>query len=337
MIPVVVISGFLGSGKTTVLNRLLANPAMRNSAVVVNEIGEIGIDHDLILEADEDTLLLSGGCLCCAMRGSMVDTLTRLLQSRRAPVERIFLETTGAADPVPVLAALATAPELAGKAAVRLLVTVVDAVLAPPTLDRHEEARRQVALADQLLLTKTDIADGAAQAEATRRARELNPLAPLYVVARGAFTNDFVRSLSDTSDDTPEIRRRERIGQFAASEAQHSGGGFITAAVQFPGTLPQDSVEQWLDDLLSCFGGHILRVKGLLDIAGHDGPVVLQGVQHIVSAPQILPDWPGSNRNSRIVIIAQGIDAALLDESLAWLAAQAQGLAKLTDQRKRSR
>jgi G3E family GTPase len=324
MIPLFIISGFLGSGKTTLLNALLASPAMAGSAIVVNEIGEIGIDHDLVVQAEEQALVLSGGCICCSMRGTAVEKITQLIEARPAPIRRILLETTGVADPLPIISALVSAPTLFRRAAFRQLVTVVDGLAGHETLARREVARRQVRLADTLLISKADIASRTERASTLRAARALNALAPIGEIARGRSPDAVISALSRL-DTAPFPRANLEHGRDAVAAPGHGHGDddFHTAAVRFPGELPHQAIEAWLEELLSCFGSYVLRVKGLFRVAGIDAPVVLHAVQHIASAPETLPEWPSEDRHNRVVVIAVGMDASLLEDSLAWLASRA--------------
>ena len=324
MIPIYIVSGFLGSGKTSFLNALLSTPAMAGSAVVVNEIGEIGVDHDLIVQAPDQALVLSGGCICCSMRGSAVDKIAQLVEAGPAPIRRVFVETTGVADPLPIIEALASAPALSGRAGFRQLLTVVDGLAGPEMFDRHEAARRQVKVADMLLVSKTDMVGADGRSSLRRAARALNALTPLHDISRGRLPDAVVDILA--RPDAALIIQAEqtkRPGLHPSERCDPPHDNIQTEALRFPGVLPRHALETWLDELLSCFGGYVLRVKGLFHVTGIGVPVVLQAVRHIVSPPEMLPSWSDDDRDNRVVVIADGIDASLLKDNLAWLASQA--------------
>jgi G3E family GTPase len=301
-LPVALVTGFLGSGKTTLISRLLRHPAMGDTAVIVNEVGEIGIDHHLLRRVDERTVLLRSGCLCCTLRGDLADELRDLLGRReRGEIprfRRVVVETTGLADPAPVVYTLLSEPVVKHHFALESVVTTVDA--------QHglvrDESLRQVAAADTLVVTKTDVAPGAALEE---RLGRLNPTAR---VVRASF-----------GDVDPELLLAppEEPRAVAADRHDHHDHGEVRAVtVVLDDELDWTAFGIWLTMLLQARGSDVLRVKGLVDVGGA-GPVLVNGVQHVVHPPVHLHAWPDADRRSRLVFIGAGLDASTLERSLA--------------------
>ncbi|HEY7578653.1 MAG TPA: GTP-binding protein [Acetobacteraceae bacterium] len=303
-IPVAIVTGFLGSGKTTLISRILRDPGFARTAVIVNEFGEIGLDHELIASSDETLLALTTGCLCCAVRSDLVATLLDLQRRAEAgeiAYDRVLIETSGLADPAPILHALMTDSDLAQRHAIDGIVTVVDALHGETALDRHAEARRQVALADTLLLSKTDLA--AASDSLRDRLASLNP-GGVHGMTRDAvpatlFTGS---SVARRFADLPASRARN---PFAI--ARHSDG-IESFALQRDRPIPALALTLLLEALAEHCGSRLLRLKGLVDIEEMPGqPAVIHGVQHVVSPPEFLDRWPSKDRTTRIVFIAQGV------------------------------
>src|SRR3954470_6243171 len=286
-LPVVLVTGFLGSGKTTLISALLADPEMGETAVLVNELGEVAIDHHLVRRVDERTVVLGSGCICCTLRGDLRDELRDLLDRRArgelAPFRRVVVETTGLADPAPVLATLLSEPVLRHHYAVEAVVTTVDALAGEATLDRHPESVKQVAVADTLLVTKADAAAPPAVDALEARLRGLNPLA---AVRRGSF---------GASPPARRARLPARAGGPRAVEVEPGPAAHAHDVHAFALVLDEpldwDAFAVWLTMLLHSRGLDVLRVKGLLDV-GEPGPVVLDGVQHVVHRPRHLAAWP---------------------------------------------
>ena len=299
-LPVVLVTGFLGSGKTTLISALLAHPDMGETAVLVNELGEVAIDHHLVRRVDERTVVLGSGCVCCTLRGDLRDELRDLLARRArgelAPFRRVVVETTGLADPAPVLSTLLTEPLLRHHYEIEAVVATVDALNGAATLDRHPESVKQAAVADTLLVTKADAAPPATVDALEARLRALNPLAQVRRVAFGAIA----------PADLFAAGARERPAAPVGSHASHAGD-VRAFAVVLDEPLDWDAFAVWLTMLLHSRGLDVLRVKGLLDV-GAAGPVVLDGVQHVVHRPRHLDAWPDDDRRTRIVFITRGIE-----------------------------
>jgi G3E family GTPase len=334
LIPVTLLTGFLGSGKTTVLNHVLKQPDMAATAVIVNEFGEIGLDHLLVEQSSEDVVLLNSGCLCCTVRGDIVDTLTNLFVDRvkgKIPYfTRVAIETTGLADPAPILHTLMTDPIVAARYMLDGVVTTVDAVNGAGTLDKQPEAVKQAAVADRLLLTKTDLAKPEAQQRIEARLQALNPSAPIVPVANGAvdparlfnigFYNpatksvDVRRWLRDEAFETdhnhehehehPDVNRHDdRIRAFCITRERPISWAALSA---------------WLDGLATMRGDDLLRLKAVVALSDRpDQPVVLHGVQHLFHSPVLLPEWPSEDHRTRMVFITRDLPQEAIETTLA--------------------
>ncbi|WP_334175208.1 GTP-binding protein [Pseudoxanthobacter sp.] len=313
-IPVTILTGFLGAGKTTLLSRLIAQPEMAGTAVLINEFGAIGIDHHLVESLDEATVLLASGCLCCSVRGDLADALKRLHArlSRRelARLDRIVIETTGLADPLPVVATLAEDRFLAARFVCDGVITVVDASLGLGQLGRQREAVRQVAMADRLILTKTDLADAATFAALSARLAALNPAADRIVARHGAVAP---AALFAAGVHAPcgEARVLGWLGEAEAGDDPHRD----SRATSFSLTLPP--LARWrgfavvMGGILADYGPRLLRIKGLIALCGAMAPAVIQCVEDVACPVTMLKRWPaGTTETGRLVFIGEGLDAA---------------------------
>ena len=306
MIPVSIVTGFLGSGKTTLIGRILRASGYARTAVIVNEFGEIGLDHDLIAHSDETLLALTTGCLCCSVRGDLVETLIALRLRRDAgeiEYDGVLIETSGLADPAPILHALMTDPGLIADHAIDSVVTVADALLGEATLTDHVEARRQVALADLLVLSKTDLAGEAAGVR--DRLAALNPAA--RIVPAGEVTPDLLFTPSDPAARALRLARVPEQGGSPFDRGRH-GDGIETFAIVRDAPLPALALTLLLQALAEHCGVRLLRVKGLVDIAEMPGhPAVIHGVQHVFAPPDFLDRWPSADHTTRIVFITRDV------------------------------
>ena len=326
-VPVCVLTGFLGAGKTTLLNRLLKDPSLARTAVIVNEFGAIGLDHALIEASGEDVIELSDGCLCCTVRGDLVDTLERLLDGTRA-IDRLVIETTGLADPAPVLRAIMAHPGRAHAMRLDGVVAVVDAVNGAATLERHGEARRQVAMADRIVVSKRDMTGADGKLDAAIRA--LNPGAPVLDamevepaglldagLADGEGRVDLDRWLRDEGHSHDHSHARSRDGAHARAHPRthsrahprgHAHGAIRSVSLAHDAPVPLAAVEDFLGLVASQHGPRILRMKGIVHVAEHpERPLVLHAVQATMHPPAMLPRWPTADRRTRLVLIAEGV------------------------------
>jgi G3E family GTPase len=313
LIPVSIVTGFLGSGKTTLVNRLLRRPEMNRVAVIVNELGEVGVDNDLVEVSSEQMMLLNNGCLCCVLRGDLQETLRDLFVKRRngeiIDFDRVVIETTGLADPAPVMQTLITDSLLLEQFRLDCVVTLVDAVNAPGQLREFTEPVKQVALADRLVVTKSDLVTPARLDELTRRLEELNPRAPVKAALHGEIELSFLVDVGLRSDRA----RLEEVERWLGAEEKGDGHAHRhdeavrSFVLRFENPMGWDAFVQCMDVLTALRGPDLLRVKGLVNVEGRTGPMVVQGVQHLFHPPIELAAWPGADRTTRLVFITRGI------------------------------
>ncbi|MGO9047810.1 MAG: CobW family GTP-binding protein [Xanthobacteraceae bacterium] len=320
--PVNIITGFLGSGKTTLLQRLLQSPDLTDVAVLVNEFGEVGLDHHLLQGVAESTLLLGNGCLCCAVRGDLQRALRDLL-SRRTRGEvpyfrRVVIETSGLADPAPIAYTLLSEAVLRHHFRLSGIITTVDAVNGASQLDSFSESVKQASMADRLVMTKADLSDEASLAVLRKRLRNLN------ISARILDSHDIGGDLSQllTDDIYDAAGKFRETSHWVAEEVDEHASHTHTAQVQsfaaiFDEPLDWTAFGVWASMLLHRHGVDVLRLKGLLNVAGVPTPVLINGVQHIVHPPSHLEEWPDADRRSRLIFIVRGVQRARIERSLA--------------------
>jgi G3E family GTPase len=332
LIPVTVLTGFLGSGKTSVLNHVLKEPGMAATAVIVNEFGEIGLDHLLVESASDDVVLLNSGCLCCTVRSDIAETLLDLFVKRvkdEIPYfRRVVIETTGLADPAPILHTLMSDPLVAARYALDGVVTTVDAANGEATLDRQSEAVKQAAVADRLLLTKTDLAAPAEVEKLRARLAALNPAAPILPVARGVVDPAalFGLGLYDPQQKSLEVQRWLRDEAFADSghdDHEHHDVNRHDERIRAFCLVRERPVSwaalsAWLDALAEMRGDDLLRMKAIVALSERpDEPVVLHAVQHVFHPPILLPEWPSTDHRTRMVFITRDLPREAIEKTLA--------------------
>jgi G3E family GTPase len=307
--PVNLLTGFLGSGKTTLLRRLLADPALSGTAVLINEFGEIGLDHHLVERIDETVVLLRSGCLCCTIRGELSRAVRDLLSRRERGLVpafgRLVIESSGLADPFPILATMKSDPVLRHHVRAGAVITTVDAVNGSPQIERHAESIQQIAVADRLVLTKTDLTGEATVRRLVAQIRRINPDAPVQRATEIDAASLLDDGRTTSSFSVPAMRdrpHRERIRSFVVTVAE---------------PIDWTAFGVWLSMLLNRHGDKVLRVKGILNLTGEVAPVAIHGVRHLVHNPVHMAAWPDEDRRSRIVFIVDGLDPDTIRRSLA--------------------
>ena len=362
-IPVSLLTGFLGSGKTTVLNHLLRHPNLARTAIVINEFGEIGLDHELVEAATENLVLLQSGCLCCTIRGDLVMTLHDLFDRReRGEIEsfdRVIIETTGLADPAAILHTLMTNAFTARTFRLDGVIVTVDAAAGAATLDAQEEAVKQAAMADRILLTKTDLVEPGVVEVLETRLRSLNPGAPIARAHNGAVEASRLLNVGLYDPDSKSLDVQAWLnaeaydgpGYHHAHDHTHDHHGhhhdhhdgsdghhhhdhkhdvnrhderISAVAYTVDEPISADAFDDWLETLMMVRGPNILRMKGIVNVEGVSSPFVLHGVQHVFHPPVLLQDWPSNDRRSRIVLIGRDLTEEFLTQSFGVLGGDGQ-------------
>ena len=356
LIPISLLTGFLGSGKTTLLNYLVAQPELKDTLVIINEFGEIGLDHLLVAHSQDDVVVeMSSGCLCCTIRGDLKKTLKditwRFAEGGKRKFNRVIIETTGLASPIPILHTLMTDNFIASKYRLDGVITTIDAVNGKQTLDNHIEAVQQAAVADRLLLTKSDLVDAAALQDLQARLAQMNPSAGQILSQQGRVAPQKLldAGLFKAAEKTPDVERWLNEESYAQAAHDHHGhhhghehhhghkhdhhshedvnrhDDHIRAfCFSFDYPIEPHLFDEWLSLLVGFKGQNILRIKGIVNLAGADKPTVIHGVQHIFHPTVTLPAWPSEDRRTRIVFITKDIERATIERSFtAFMQAQA--------------
>ena len=308
-LPVTIVTGFLGAGKTTLVRRFLDSPEGKGTALIVNEFGSEGIDDALLRESSDEVTLLGNGCLCCNTRTDLQNTLRRLVADReRGKIPhfgRVLIETSGLADLSPILQTFSTDRALGGEFAIEVVLTVVDAVNGLKNLEKAPEARKQAILADRIVVSKTDISDAKTRRNLTAMLEDLNPRAAIDVAVRGDID-------PKTLTDTGQTDAIERHSGFVA-EASHSDG-IVSFVMRDETPLIWPVFQRAMETLVGLRGADLLRIKGLLNLAGSKGPVVFQAVQHLIHPPVELAAWPDKDHASRVVFITRGVSERQVED-----------------------
>ena len=341
--PVALITGFLGSGKTTLLNHILRDPRMARSLVLVNEFGEIGLDHLFVQSVDGDMVLMKSGCVCCTIKGDLERTLRDIARQRQAqalpPFDRVLIETTGLADPAPIIALLLNNPMTAHDYRLDAVVATVDLVHGVAQLDAQPEALKQAAVADRVLMTKGDLASDDQRATLEQRLAVLNPGAPRFEVRHGHVDPVLLFDAGpfDPDGKTDKVRdwlAAESVEAHHHDHHHHDGhdhgdhhahapvdpnrhdARITSFCMTWDQPLDWDVFNRWLSAVRASWADRLLRVKGVLNVAGEDQPLVLHGVHHVFHPPTLLARWPDDDRRSRLVFITR--DLARTDVEASW-------------------
>ncbi|WP_421782146.1 CobW family GTP-binding protein [Kiloniella litopenaei] len=355
-----VLTGFLGSGKTTLLKELLQHPDMDETAVIVNEFGEIGLDHLLVESSTEDIVLMNSGCLCCTVRGDLVETIRKLYKQRliqEVPAfNRIVIETTGLADPAPILQTLMSDPFLSDRFRLDGVIVTVDAINGAETLTNHQESVKQAAVADRLLLTKTDLSQDKDFSDLLARLKDLNPTASVFKTAKGqidpaqlfnaglynpetksldvqnwlkaeAFDNEHNHSHAHDHDNHGHDHgHHHHHGHDHSHDVNRHDDKVHAFCLTHDKPLDWDQLNSWVDMLITLYGSNLLRIKGLLNIEGDKNPIVIHGVQHVFHPPVMLDNWPDSDRRSKIVFIVKDLKKEMFEDTFKAFIEQSEDL-----------
>ncbi len=330
-IPVHILTGFLGSGKTTLLNRLVRSPHFSNTFVIINEFGAVGIDHLLVKSASESMIEMSSGCICCTIQSDLKQTLKdiiwRFSRNGVCQFDRVIIETTGLADPAPIIHTIMTAPELQGEYELSSVIATIDATCFARTFTQQFEAQKQAAVADSLILTKTDLVEPSQQREIRDLVRRVNPSAPIFTAAKGEVDIDKLFqarpfSIHHKTADVQkwlneEVYHENHNGHHEHHHDINRHGTDISAfCITHQKPIPEKAFEIWIEFLLKFMGESMLRIKGIVNISEYNSPFIIHGVQHMLYPTYQLDEWPDNDTSTRLVFITRGIQKATLENSL---------------------
>lgn len=331
-IPVFIITGFLGSGKTTLLNHLVNHDDMGETAVIINEFGEVGLDHLLVDSAFEDTVLMQSGCICCSIRGDLVDTLNDLLHrvtiGELPKFNRVVIETTGLADPAPVMQSVMSDPACKKNFRLGGVVSTVDAVNGINQLDEYGEPVKQAAVAERIVMTKTDIGSENEIGTLTGRLRDINPASPIFKVVMGEIHPDklFDTEVYDPTTKIGDVQKWLNEGSYDQDDNHGHSHDHVDVnrhnseirafCLVYDKPIHWDAFKIWLESIISLRGNDLLRIKGIVNVEGSDTPVVVHGVQHVLHPPTKLNAWPDGDHTTRVVFITRNLELNDLEAAL---------------------
>ncbi len=335
LIPVHILTGFLGSGKTTLLNHLVSSPQFSKTFVIINEFGAVGLDHLLVKSASETMIEMSSGCICCTihsdLKKTLKDILWRFSRNGVRGFDRVIIETTGLADPAPIIHTIMSSPELCGEYELSSVIATIDATCFTKTYNEQFEARKQAAVADSLIITKTDLAERTERLEIEEFIRSVNPSAPIFEATNGVVDIDKLFqarpfSIHHKRPDVKEWLNEEVYREKHNDHHEHHqninrhGKDISAFCITRDEPIPEKAFMIWIEFLLKFMGEGVLRMKGIVNIAEYNSPLIVQGVQHILYPLYQMEEWPDSDRSSRLVFITKGISKATFESSLQSLA-----------------
>ncbi|MEL6171276.1 MAG: GTP-binding protein [Pseudomonadota bacterium] len=328
-IPVTLLTGFLGAGKTTLLNKLIQDPNSGRIAVIMNEFGDVGLDHDLIEETTEEIILMQSGCLCCTFRGDIAKTLGSLmarLKRGELSFDRVVIETTGIAEPGPIMHTLVVDDLIAPYYRLDGVITVADAATGLDTLGEHTESVSQIAMADLIIITKTDLVSEEDVSRFENRIDSINASAPRIYSDHGYVPISRLFGLSALREDASSEEITQWLGKSSSAHLgthnHHKHGKIVSGSIELWEPIPANVFDFWLDMLIALKGPDILRMKGIVHVEGMEQPFVFHGVQHIFDSPVLLKSSKSTDTNSRVVLIARNMSKEDLQTSLDMLRMQ---------------
>ena len=325
-IPVTVITGFLGSGKTTLLSSILKKKEMQKTAVIINEFGEIGLDHALIEHTDENIVELQSGCICCTIQGdlnkTLIDLFEKMMNGKVSSFNRILIETTGLANPVPIIHTLMSSIELIRIYQLDVCITVVDSVNGEKTLDLHEESLKQLALAEKIILSKTDIVDKDEIKSLVYRIKEINPVSQIIFSKFGNIPLEEIFGLGgyDPYKKSADVKKWLSAEKYKDKKHHHHhdvnrhNENIRAFSMMSENPVNMIAFSFFRDMITAALGSNLLRMKGIVNIAGEERPAVIHGVQHIFHPVQWLETWPDNDRRTKLVFITQNIKKEQIED-----------------------